>query len=292
VGAAESAESALSIVIGAHGPEAALEACLASLSAQRDGAEVIVCEERQSSEELRRRFLWARFIDCHGGRVPHLWREGIERSRGAIVALTNSNMVPADDWVATLMAEHGERDVVAGAIEPGQDMPLATFAEYLCRYAADMLPFEGHECQALPGDNASYKRELLETTRDLYRDGFWEPVVHRRLDAEGICLWHSPALVVRQGRSAGAGAFISQRLVHGRAHGRQRGVHFSPIRNAAGALGAPLVAPLMTLRILRQVWARRRLRFKALAALPLVVVFNAAWAAGEARGHIDALRLR
>ena len=199
-------------------------------------------------------------------------------------------MVPAADWVQKLVAEHAQHDAVAGAIDPGDGLRLADWAEYFCRYAKDMRPFNAHATVDLPGDNASYKRELLERTRDLYRDGFWEPVVHRRLDEEGVELWQSPLPVVHQGRSAGGAAFASQRLHHGRAHGRQRGAHFSPVRNLAGVLGAPLVPPLLLLRVLQTVFARGRHRLRALLALPWMVWFDVAWAAGEARGHLEALR--
>jgi hypothetical protein len=155
-----------------------------------------------------------------------------------------------------------------------------------------MLPVPGHECLDLPGDNASYKRGLLETTRDAYRDGFWEPDVHRLLTADGVSLWHSPRMVVRQGRSSGVRDFARQRLRHGRAHGRQRGTRFGRSRNAAGVIGAPLVPGLLTLRVLREVRSRGRLRRHALAALPFMLLFNVAWALGEARGHFDALRTR
>ena len=285
-----STQPAISIVVGAHGPESALRSCLEALDGQRDGAEVIVCEARPSSSALRERFGWASFVERPGDRVPHLWREGIDRSSGRIVVLTNSTMVPAHDWVDVLRAEHQRWDVVAGAIEPGEGLRLSDWAEYFCRYSPDMLPFDGRETPDLPGDNASYKRDLLDETRELHRDGFWEPDVHRALDAAGAGLWHSPRLVVRQGRSAGPRAFLGQRLHHGRAHGRQRGARYGRLRNLGGILGAPLVPPLLTLRIARRVWARGRLRRPLLAALPLIAVFNAAWAAGEARGHLDALR--
>jgi hypothetical protein len=285
-------QPALSIVVGAHASERALSACLEALDRQRDGAEVIVCEAEPSSPELRERFGWARFLERPGGRVPHLWSEGIDHSRGRIVALTNSTMVPADDWTWVLKAEHERWDAVAGAIEPGEGLRVSDWAEYFCRYSPDMLPFEGRQTPDLPGDNASYKRDLLETARELYRDGFWEPDVHRALDARGAGLWHSPRLVVCQGPSAGARAFAGQRLHHGRAHGAQRGARYSAVRNLAGVLGAPLVPLLLTLRIVRRVWARGRLRGRLVAALPLIALFNAAWAAGEAAGHLDALRGR
>jgi hypothetical protein len=155
-----------------------------------------------------------------------------------------------------------------------------------------MLPFAGHESVDLPGDNAAYRRDVLEHARHLYRDGFWEPDVHRFLHQRGAALWHAPELVVRQGRSAGARAFARQRLAHGRVYGAQRGNAMSATRNLAGVLGAPLVPPLQIARVIRETQRRRRLRGRLIAALPLIVVFDFAWAAGEALGHLDALRRR
>jgi hypothetical protein len=254
---------------------------------------VLVCEPSASPAEVRQRFSWARFIERPGALVPELWRDGIDQSKGRLVALTISPMLPAPDWIESIAAEQQRYDVVAGAIEPGAELRASDWGEYLCRYAPDMLPFEGHECvEHLPGDNSAYRRELLEQTSDLYRDGFWEPVVNRRLAEDGVLLWHSPEVVVSQGRSAGTQAFVRQRFVHGRAHGRKRGARFGAGRNLAGAVGAPAVPLLLSFRILRTVFAKRRHRGAALLALPFILLFNVAWAAGEAFGHLDALRRR
>jgi len=285
----EAAAPALTVVVGSNGSQGSVERCLAAIEPQRDGAQVIVCEPAASPDRVRERFGWAQWLERSGALVPELWREGIDHADGRIVALTISPMEPAPDWLATILSEHGRHDAVAGAIDPGKRLRLADWAEYFCRYAKDMRPFEPHETVDLPGDNASYKRELLERTRELYRDGFWEPVVHRRLAEEGVALWQSPLMVVRQGRSAGAAAFASQRLHHGRAHGAQRGEHYSTVRNLAGVLGAPLVPGLLALRVLQTVFARGRHRLRALLVLPWMAYFNVAWAAGEARGHLDAL---
>jgi hypothetical protein len=199
-------------------------------------------------------------------------------------------MVPAPDWLATIRVKLERHPVVGGAIDPGRGLRLVDWAEYFCRYAKDMRPFEAHQCNDLPGDNAAYRRDLLEQACELYRDGFWEPVINRRLAEEGAVLWHDPELVVRQDRSAGARAFIRQRLHHGRAHGRQRGARYGTVRNVAGVLGAPLVPALLTLRVAGTVARRGRARVLCLLALPYILLYNVAWAAGEAAGHLDALR--
>lgn len=282
----------ISVVIGSIAPPEALEACLGALEPQRDGVEVLVYESRPSPATLRDRFPWARFAVRPGALVPELWRDGIEESTGEIVALTISPMVPAADWVSSISSQHREHDAVAGAIDPGSGLRLSDWAEYFCRYARDMRPFRGHDCLDLPGDNAAYKRELLERTRSLYRDGFWEPEVNRRLHEEGVVLWHTPEIVVEQGRSAGWAAFVRQRLAHGRAFGRQRGVRAGRMRNVVGVAAAPIVPFLIALRAYGAVSACRRHRLRFGAALPLMLLFNAAWALGEARGQLDVLRGR
>lgn len=286
-----SAEPTVSVVIGSNAPPARLEACLAALEPQLDeGVEVIVESSLACPTEMRDRFPWARFNVAPERLVPEHWRDGIDAASGQVVALTIAQMVPAPDWIRTIRRLLAEHDAVGGAIEPGDGLRLTDWAEYFCRYAPDMLPFEAHENVDLPGDNAAYGRSLLEGVRETYRDGFWEPVTHRRLAADGVVLWHDPSLVVRQGRSAGFAAFARQRLAHGRRYGHQRGAHFGRARNLVGVVAAPLVPALMTLRVLRRVFARRRHRARVLAALPVIVAYNAVWAVAEARGHLDLLR--
>ncbi len=286
-----SAEPTVSVVIGSNAPQA-LQACLAALEPQRSGAEVLVYEGRPASSEVRGRFPWARFVEHPGALVPELWRDGIDASTGEIVVLTISPMVPAEDWLESIRSAHRSFDAIGGAIEPGHRLRLVDWGEYFCRYARDMLPFPGRDTVDLPGDNAAYKRTLLERTSDLFRDGFWEPVVHRRLKDEGVALWQDPKVLVRQGRSAGWRAFMGQRLRHGRAYGRQRGDAFSPSRALLGIAVSPIVPFMMTVRILQQVIRKRRHRLRAIAAVPVILSYNAAWGFAEARGYVDVLRRR
>lgn len=283
-------EPTVTVVIGSNAPPESLAACLEALESQRDGVEVLVQEARPSPDWLRERFPWVDFAAAVEQLVPEHWRDGIDRASGEIVALTIAQMIPAPDWIATMRRLHGEHDVVGGAIEPGPGLRLVDWGEYFCRYARDMPPFEPSGNVELAGDNAAYKRSLLEGIAETYRQGFWEPVSHRRLAADGATLWHDPSLVVRQGRSAGFAAFARQRLSHGRRYGHQRGAHFSRARNLVGVVAAPLVPALMTLRVLRQVFGKGRHRGRALLALPVIVAYNAVWAYAEAVGHADVLR--
>ena len=222
--------------------------------------------------------------------VPAQWREGIDDATGDLVYLTISIMQPAADWQDTARRLAADASGVGGAIEPGDDLRLRDWAEYFCRYARDMLPFEARETGEFPGDNAVYRREALVAVRDSYRDGFWELEVNRALREQGHRLLHSPELVVHQGRSAGFAAFCRQRLVHGRIYGRQRGARFSTARKLAGIPLAVVVPLVMVGRTYREVLRRRRLRLRLITATPLLLVYDVAWAAGEAVGCLDSLR--
>ena len=279
----------VSVVVASNGAPGALERCLEALVPQLDGDELLVCTPTACDAEVRSRYPGAHWHVRPGALVPLLWRDGIERSSGDLVALTISPMVPGPGWLASLRSALADADAVGGAIEPGPGLRLSDLAECFCRYANDMPPFAAAPSLDLPGDNAGYRRGRLVDVAASWSDGFWEPDVHAALAATGATLVRDPGLVVAMGTSAGASAFLRQRLAHGRAYGRSRGARFGAARNVAGVALAPAVPFLLVLRTWRE--ARRRGRGRQLApALALVLLFDVAWAAGEALGHLDALR--
>lgn len=282
----------ISVVVGCVGAPEGAATCIEALRAQLGDGELLVCAPAPASAQLRERFAGVAFHERHGALVPELWRDGIDLARGPVVALTISPMVPAADWI-TVAQQGAERyGAFAGAIDPAEHLPLGDLAECLCRYARDMTPFEPRNSADIPGDNCAYRAELLQRTREVWRDGFWEPDVNRAIEALGTTPRHDPGLRVRQGRSAGTRAFLRQRLVHGRAHGRQRGARFSHARNLIGVAAAPAIPALLIVRTYQELATRSRLGGRTLAALPWLVLYDVAWAVGEARGHLDALRGR
>jgi hypothetical protein len=287
-----STEPTLTVVIGSTAPPERLDACLNALAPQLDGVEVLVHEARASPASLRERYPWARFTTTEGALVPHLWRDGIDAARGESIALTIGPMRPAPDWIASIRAALVDHKAVGGAIEPASGLPLVDLAEFLCRYARDMRPFPPRENVDIPGDNAAYRRSALELVRDDYRDGFWEIDVDRRLAERGVMPWHTPDVVVSMGRSAGFGGFARQRVAHGRLYGRQRGARFGRGRTLIGMLASPVVPFLMTMRVYRELVARRRLGARMALALPIVFTFNLVWSLAEAAGYVDMLRRR
>ena len=172
--------------------------------------------------------------------MPELWRDGIDAATGDVVWLTISVMRPAADWLATARRLAGEASAVGGAIEPGEGLRLRDWAEYFCRYARDMLPVRAPARPSTsPATTPSTHASALE--RDARASTATASGSRRSTECSkelGRRLLHSPELVVYQGRSAGFGAFMRQRLAHGRTYGRQRGARFSTARNVAGVPAA------------------------------------------------------
>src|SRR5688572_18705682 len=89
----------VSVVVACNGAPGALERCLDVLAPQLAGAELVVCSATDQPEELRRRYPDAVWLVREDALVPVLWRDGIARARGELVALTISPMIPRAGWL-------------------------------------------------------------------------------------------------------------------------------------------------------------------------------------------------
>ncbi len=276
----------LSIVVGVRSSEVDPTACLQSIRSQlRDGVELIVVGDRTDGTE-----------DVDGvvhieadGLVPELWARGLRMARGELVALTAGSVVPEPDWVDRLVSMRSrDAAVVGGAIEGSRSLQTTDWAVYFCRYTPYMLPLPSGTDVEVPGDNAVYRREILDRHRDLFTDAFWEPFIHRVLRDEGHDLVLDPDLVVRQAPGMSVGGFVRQRFRHGLSHGRMRSEGLTRRRILVEALSVPLVPPLMVARAGRNVIRRRRHLGRFLRSLPVLVLFTTAWAVGEFVGRLRA----
>lgn len=280
-------DAELTVVVAARVADGSAAACLDALHAQLEPTvRVIVVGDEQ--DQLDR--TWVDGIAEADRPVPELWSEGIAHARTELVALLAGTVVPASDWVAlTLRAHDDGTAVIGGPIEPGTDFGYADWAVYFCRYSPYLRPIPDPLIE-VPGDNASYRTEVLEHYADSYADGFWEPFVHARMRADGHDVVVRSDRVVRPQGGLSASGFCRQRFDHGRAHGRLRSESATRSSVLVGVASAPAVPFVMTSRVFVTVFARRRLRARLLVSAPLLMVFYSCWAAGEGLGRLDALR--
>jgi GT2 family glycosyltransferase len=277
----------LSVVVASYNSAATLERCLESLEDQLGPEDEIIvadCSERDPRLEFRRQFSRVRFLRFEQRlTIPELRREAIKLMTGQILLLTEGRMVPSKQWAATLGEAHTTHPKAPAVGGPIDHNPTSRFddAVFFCEYGLHVAPEHG-VTREISGANASYKGWAVEQCRDLVESGAWEPFWHRRLEQEGQALLKAGGAVVWYQNSLTPGQFLRQRFHYGRwfAAERIRG----PRRFLYAAL-CPALPLWLTLRLGRLAFARGHAR-RYLRALPWIVPFQTAWAAGECCGYL------
>jgi len=278
------------VVVAAWEDPAGLAECLESLCAQReDPAEVIVVSSAPATGALQARFGAVAWMEAPGEEpIPRLWARGLERARRDVVAFTTAHFTPASDWIAVIGLSHARfrSPAIGGPIEPPARGGPVDWATYFLRYSA-YLPGGREESRPdLAADNASYKRAAVLAEADLLREGFWEQEFHRRWTRAGETLTFVPGIRVRQAASFGFRRFLRQRFRHGRQFGRTRARACGPWRRALHAAASPLVPAVLLARVGARVARSGTHAGRFVAALPVLLCFVVAWAAGEAVGYL------
>lgn len=271
---------------------AAVQSVLRSCSGM--AAEVIVVDASvDSTGEIAKAAFPQIELLCEpaGTLVPELWARGIAEARGKVVALTIGQCVVGDGWAAELLSEIRDGAAgVGGAFQLDKRARATDRAIFLLRYSAFLaaLTPAAREVRDIAGDNAAYRRDLLEAHAESWRHGFWEIDFHRRLNPKDGPLRLVPGAIATFRAHARLRSYCRQRLDHGR--------HFGAWRvTEAGehALRIIAAAPLVPFVLLSRI-GRRALRgaatFTFLTALPLLFMLAVAWAVGELLGAISALR--
>lgn len=284
----------LSVVVVSFNPLPQLERCLRSLAAQRDcpPTEVLVVGNWSDKDPgqlaaLQQAFPQATWVDGMDGTIPRLRSLGVEASRGDVVALLEDDCVVDAAFGSSVLRAHGTPHVaVGGAVEPGAYRRGVDWAAYLCDYSRFMLPFPEGDATVLPGNNVSYKREIVDEVLALSgANGLQETFVHAAFSRSGRPMKADPRIVVRNEHSWAVADVSTVPFQHGRAFGGQR-AHGWPLPRrlafSAAAVGLPV---LQVGRILTRVLRRRPGAWWLVRALPWVVLFTLCWAAGECVGY-------
>lgn len=281
---------ALSIIVASCNASASIRDCLGCLVQQADaGIELIVVDNSDdgSADIVRNNFPQVQMMTRpRDALINELWSAGIRQSKGKIVALTTAHCIPASDWIKQVLDAHIETAAgVGGAIDGDTKSGVVDWAVCFCRYNRFMPPMVAGEVDDIAADNASYKRVPLFRHEAQWRDGFWEPQLHRALAREGQALRVAPAMLVRHRHSYNFPEFMKQRFLHGQKYGSWRASTLSPATRVLMLIASPLIPFVLLQRTARRVLGKGRHQAKFIAAFPLVAAFFFAWACGEAMGY-------
>lgn len=268
-----------------------LRHCLSRLERQRlkGNREVIVPYDGrlQHASDFAQEFPHVSFVRCEGMKTYAEMRAiGILHSRGRIVAVTEDQCRPQEDWCDQVTKGHdSDHAAIGGAVEKQVPDRMLGWAIYFADYVRYMRPMSPTLTGHLTDCNVSYKRSALDAIVSVWEAEFHEPEVHGALQAKGRTLWFDPEMVVYQRRSMGWAEALNDRWCFGRLFGSRRVVHASVARRMAYGIAA-LATPLLTVsRVARNVFEKRRCLLQFTWALPALVVLNVTWALGECVGY-------
>ena len=279
----------LSIVIASVNGLPYVDHCLASLAAHAPDAEVIVADSTDDATRAALTERWPRVrLLCFDRprTVPELRAEGISAASAPYIAVIEDHCLVTQRWAESILAAHHAGYSVVGGPVRNVEPRIRDWAAFLFEYSGHMEPSAPGATNDLTGMNVSYDRRALAAIDDLLGEGRWEGWLHARLVSRGFVLHRADGAVIEHAKDFGVREFCSQRFHYARAHAAMRNDELGPVRRAVYAAGSPLIAPLLLTRICRNV-VRRRTRLRELVlSSPLLLLYCAVTAVGEAPGYV------
>lgn len=295
----------LTVLLTVVSGQAALRRCLEVLYPQIDftDAEIIVPFDKWSSDvgSLISEFPKVTFhfiedlgladssgISAHQHRLYDRRRAiGLRLSRGKIVAMTEDHAKPAADWCQQILAAHEQpHKVIGGAIENGIDHPL-NWALYYCDFGRYGRPLSNDETDYVSDTNVAYKREVLESVRDVWHEAYHETTVHWAIFESGSKLYLNEKMVVFQHRPPlSLSKAIRERIEWGQIFAETRGNKMSMSKRLIFAAGTIFLPVLLLGRIIKDMSRQKRTLRQMTKVLPLSWLLLLGWSLGEFIGYL------
>ncbi len=238
---------------------------------------------------LAPRFPTVRIIRNEGQSTPiEIASRALREATGDLLVLTEDHCRPAPGWLRRLVAGHAPgRAVVGGAVETDHTGSTVTWAFYLVDYYRYMRPVAAGPAPALTVCNVSYRRDHLESVRDLWQETFHETAVNAALAARFGTLWLEPEAEVRTRRTVTFADAVYERYAFGRMFACNRNRFGGSVaRRAAYACLAPLLPPVILWRMAGRAFRSAAAARMYLRSLPPLVAMVAAWTWGEWLGYL------
>lgn len=279
----------IAVVVASPRPFTLLTATLAALRPQceRLGATIVVARAAGSLTQSERDLLRgiALVTAPADATLPVLRGTGLAQADGDWVALTEDNCLPDAGWLEALL----------GAASPGVAVVGGSMGNALVRRAIDWAVFFSeygfygrHRSSAVghlvTDASVLYARPVLGRVSAWALAGSWEDDIHQRLHQAGEQFGFAPAAVVRQNEPQRFLPFCANRFDHGRQFAAVRARNLGRAERLVRAIATPVLPFVLLARIARAAGAESPSGFAR--AVPLTLVFLAAWSAGEFSGYL------
>lgn len=279
----------LSVVVVSFNGKKLLEKCLAALLSQANSKHIevhVISKQRRPDPPpghgCPTDIHWHEVTET--ATIPAMRSLGIERSNAALLALLEDDCRVGPKWLQTVLASHKSGCLaVGGPIEPGGFSRGLDWGIFYCEFARFLTPFSG-VVKALPGNNVSYKKEVIDQAHT--NEGFYEVFFHENLRQAGARLIANDDMQVTNMNSWRFEDCSVSPFHHGRAYAGQRFGSTYTVRRLLYGLLALLLPAVKSFRTLRDIRSRKRKDLPLLKALPWIIIFHSCWSAGELVGYL------
>jgi GT2 family glycosyltransferase len=299
VGPGPTTEVDVSVVVPSFGTAGTIERCLGALRAQKTSAsyELIVVESGRdgAGDLVAARFPEVRLLRFDERKLPGEGRNiGIRAARGAILAFTDADCVPAPDWVESIHKAHADpRPVVGGVVANGNPASRVGRAYYYTEFNRWLPGSPAGRVSDMPACCWSMKRVAYDRYGPFLEGTYCsDTAFHWRMAADGQQPYLEPAIAVAHVNPGRFTRCIAHEAMHGRAFARVRIAEGRMPRVVAAvrAATAPLLPFVLFARALRNAARRPGHLRDFLAVAPLAFLAMGGWSYGEASGYAARVR--
>jgi glycosyltransferase involved in cell wall biosynthesis len=280
----------LSVILPVVNPCSPIEECVESLRRSCPEAEVIVANRcgRRKGILLKEKYPWVKLIEASPHMtIPQLRGLAFLLCSGDVIAVIEDHCIVEPGWARAVMDAHDQGyPVIGGSVENAACERLVDWAAFFCEYSQAMKPILEGEVDAVPGNNVSYKRWVLEKFYQQLEAGEWDFVLHEHMRAAGIPLYSVPSITVYHKMSGSLKWVLLQKFHFARSFAGRRFIKAKRLQRAAYGMGALLLPFLLLGRIFPCVWNKRKHRCELLLSLPFLNMLLLSWGAGEAVGYL------
>jgi hypothetical protein len=289
-------EPELSVVVAIQPKQGShFQGCLQSLTNQQgissDECEIIAVAEPSGFDlaTVSREFPQVVTIPQDGATsLPLLHAAGIAAAKGKLVAVTEGHCNFESNWAARAIAHHQKDSapVIAGSVEPGEELSLLDWALFFCDYGQFLPPLDSGQTHDVPGNNIVFKAPALGEKQRFVGKGFWKTFFCHDLEQHGQKLICKPDLVVSYNRHLSLGQVIARRYHHGRCFGGMRAAESSFSKRLIYALAGPVLPLLLLYKLCLRMGSKPNYGALFLASLPFSLLCLTTWALGEWLGNL------
>ena len=282
----------ISVVIACVNGLPSIDECLTALENMRKehDVEVIVmnCCKDGTVAHIEKKFPSVKLVHFSERLgIPELRARGIACSTGEIVSIIEDHCLVQEGWFEEIIKAHQRGYMaVGGTVENGSVERILDWAVFLCEYSGVMPPMPCGEAEGITGNNASYRKEVLNRVDESVMRQCWEFFIHEELKNAGVKFFSAPTIVVSHKKEFGFFYFMSQRFYYSRSFAGMRRARTSIPKRAFYVCASPLLPGLMFWRMTKQILQKQRHVNKYVLSIPFMVPFLVSYAVGEFVGYL------